>query len=156
MKCVFTTLILFWAALVQAQSVTLAWNPSPSPGVCDYRIHYGTNSRDYPFVTNSGVELSQTIALPHTGRWFFSATVTDTNGVESDFSNEVEWEAKPAPPVLHGETWVRLTPVIQCSSNLMDWRSVAGTPTWVHATNSQEFFTTGRLLIEPVNRVEVK
>ena len=148
MKCVLTTLILILAALAEAQSVTLAWNPSPSPGVCDYRLYFGTSSRAYPFVTNCGLVRTQTVALPHTGRWFFAATVTDTNGIESDFSNEVEWEARPAPPFLRGETWVRLTPIIQCSTNLVDWRSVAGAPTWFRATNSQEFFTTGRLLIE--------
>ena len=154
MKCGLTILIFVWAALVQAQSVTLGWNPSPSPGVCDYRIYYGPSSRAYPFVTNCGLKLKQTVALPHTGRWFFAATVTDTNGVESDFSNEVEWEARPAPPVLHGEAWVRLTPVIECSTNLMEWRSVAGAPTWFRATNSQEFFTTRRLLIERSSRTE--
>ena len=150
MKCVLTILILAWTELVPAQSVTLAWNPSPSAGVCEYRLYFGTTSRAYPFVTNCGLKLKQTVALPHTGRWFFAATVTDTNGVESDFSNEVQWEARPAPPVLHGEAWVRLTPVIECSTNLVDWRSVAGVPTWFRATNQMEFFTTHRLLIERV------
>ena len=60
----------------------------------------------------------------------------------------VNRQARPAPPVLHGEAWVRLTPVIDCSTNLMEWRSVAGVPTWFCATNQMEFFTTRRLLIE--------
>ncbi len=68
----------------------------------------------------------------------------DVDGVESDFSNEVVFELKPAPPVLHGKTWVRLTPVIQRSTNLVSWDCVLGEPT---------LFTTRRLLIERVQLV---
>jgi hypothetical protein len=99
-------------------------------------------------VTNAGLVQTQQVILPHTGRWFFAATALDTNGVESDFSNEVQWEAKPAPPVLRGETWVRLSPVIQRSTNLVDWSPFVGAPTWIAATNPAEFFATERLLIE--------
>ena len=121
MKRWLTTLILVWAAMVHAQSVTLAWTASASPDVSNYRVYYGTSSRNYTIVTNCGLVLTQTVVLPHTGRWFFAATALDTNDLESVYSNEAEWEAKPAPPLLHGETWVRLTPVIECSTNLSSW-----------------------------------
>ena len=153
MKPLLTTLILAWAALVHAQHVTLAWDASPSPEVTNYRIYFGTNSRSYSFVTNAGLVLTQKVVLPHTGRWFFAATAMDSNGLESAFSNEVQWEAKPAPPVLRGETWVRLTPVIERSTNLVNWWSCAGDATWIAATNQMEFFATRRLLIERVQRV---
>ena len=145
-----TTLILLCATLVHAQSVTLSWDPSPARDVVSYRIYFGTSSRSYTCVTNASLVLKQTVVLPHTGRWFFAATAVDANGCESDFSNEVEWEAKPAPPGLRGETWVRLSPVIECSTNLVDWQSVVGEPTWFRATNQMEFFATRRLLIERV------
>ena len=153
MKPLLTTLILAWAALVHAQHVTLAWDASPSPEVTNYRIYFGTNSRSYSFVTNAGLVLTQAVVLPHTGRWFFAATAMDTNGVESAFSNEVQWEAKPSSPVVRGETWVRLTPVIERSTNLVNWRSIEGEATWIAATNAMEFFATRRLLIERVQRV---
>ena len=156
MKRVLTTLFFGLAVLAHAQSVTLAWTASTSPDVCNYRVYYGMSSRNYSVVTNCGFVLTQTVGLPHTGRWFFAVTALDADGLESDFSNEAEWEAKPAPPFLHGETWVRLTPVIECSTNLLEWRSVAGVPTWFPATNSQEFFATRQLLIERVQRVEEK
>ena len=65
----------------------------------------------------------------------------------------MEWEARPSPPLVQGETWVRLTPVIERSTNRVDWLSVTGTPTFFAATNAMEFFATRRLLIERVQRV---
>ena len=153
MKRLLTILILLSAPLVHAQKVRLAWDASPSPGITHYRIHYGTNGANYTLVTNVGLVLTQTVVLPHTGRWFFAATAVDANGVESLFSNQVQWEAKPIAPVVQSETWVRLTPVIERSTNLVTWRSIEGEATWIAATNQMEFFATRRLLIERVQKV---
>ena len=154
MKLWSTILILFCAVATHAQCVTLCWDPSTSPDVVDYRIYFGTNSHHYCGATNAGLNLQHTIVLPNSGRWFFAATAVDANGNESDFSNEVEKDAKPEPPVLHGETWVRLSPVIEASTNQVDWQSFTGEPTWIAATNAMEFFITRRLVIERVNRIE--
>ena len=153
MKIFLTLLLATLATVASAQKVRLAWDASPSPGVSNYRIYFGTNSRSYSFVTNVGLVLTQRVAVPFTGRWFFAATATDTNGLESAFSNEVQWEAKPSSPVVRGETWVRLMPVIERSTNLVTWDNFAGEATWIHATNAMEFFATRRLLIEQVQRV---
>jgi len=152
MKRLLAILMLF-AAAMQAQAVTLTWEASPSPGVTGYRLYYGTNSRSYSFVTNTSLVRTQTVVLPHTGRWFFAATAHDVNGMESEFSNEVEWEAKPSPPVLQGEPWVRLSPVIERSPNQVDWVNTTGAPTFFAATNGMECFTARRLVIENVQRV---
>ena len=153
MKRWLTFLFWAWAATLRAQSVTLAWNGSSSPGVTGYRVHFGTNSRSYSFVTNAGLALTQTVLLPRVGRWFFAATAYDAQGLESDYSNEVEWEAKPSAPVLQGAPIVRLSPVIERSTNQVDWLSFSGAPTFLSATNKEEFFLTRRLLIERVQRV---
>jgi hypothetical protein len=153
MKRVLTILMLLSATLVHAQKVTLAWDASPSPDVVGYRIHFGTNAGNYAFVTNVGLVRTQAVVLPHTGRWFFAATAVDANGMESPFSNQVQWEAKPIAPVVQSETWVRLTPVIERSSNLVSWQNFEGEATWIAATNAMEFFATRRLLIERVQRV---
>ena len=153
MKRLLTILILLSATLVHAQKVRLAWDASPSPDVVGYRIHFGTNAGNYSFVTNVGLVRTQTVVLPHTGRWFFAATAVDANGMESPFSNQVQWEAKPVAPVMLGESFVRLTPVIERSTNLVNWRSVEGEATWIAATNAMEFFATRRLLIERVKKV---
>ena len=153
MKPILTILILGWALIAPAQRVKLAWDASPSPGVAGYRIHFGTNAGNYSFVTNVGLVRTQTVVLPHTGRWFFAATAVDANGMESPLSNQVQWEAKPVAPVVLGESFVRLTPVIERSTNLVTWRSIEGEATWIAATNAMEFFATRRLLIERVQRV---
>jgi len=56
-------------------------------------------------------------------------------------------------PVVEGEAWVRLTPVIERSTNQVDWVSTTGAPTFFAATNDVEFFATRRLVIEKVQRV---
>ena len=153
MKRLMATCFVGLAILAHAESVLLTWDASPSPGVGGYRIYYGTSSQVYGFATNAGPVLTQLLVLPHPGRWFFAATAVDTNGMESAFSNEAQWESKPMPPVMQGESWVRLTPVIAHSTNLVDWVALAGAPTWLPATNVQEFFTNRQLLIERVQRV---
>ena len=150
MKLLWTTLMLTWASAAGAQQLTLAWDASASSAVAGYRLYYGTNTRSYQFVTNTGLMLTQAVVLPHRGRWFFAATAYDTNGLESDFSSEVSWESKPAPPVMAGKTWVRLTPVFGRSTNLAAWGSVTGEATWFPATNRAEFFRVNRLLMERV------
>jgi hypothetical protein len=138
------------AGLVRGQTVTLAWDASASRGVAGYRVYYGTNSRAYFGMTNAGLVLTQAVVLPHRGRWVFAATAYDTNGLESDFSSEVSWEGKPAPPVMAGKTWVRLTPVFGQSTNLAAWGSVTGEASWFPATNRAEYFRVNRLLMERV------
>ena len=142
--------VLAGAGLARGETVTLAWDASVSTNVAGYRVYWGTNSRAYFGVTNSGLMLTQAVVLPHSGRWFFAATAYDTSGLESDFSSEVSWESKPAPPVMAGKAWVRLTPVFGRSTNLAAWGSVTGEATWFPATNRAEFFRVNRLLMERV------
>jgi len=153
MKLVWTWLVLVSALVGRAQTVTLAWFASPSPEVTAYRIYFGTNAGNYAFVTNAGLVRTQTVVLPHTGRWLFAATAVDANGLESDFSNEVQWEAKPVAPVVNGEPWFRLWPELWHSTNQVDWVDFKGEATWIAATNAAEFFTMRGLLIERVQRV---
>lgn len=150
MKWLCTCLVLAWAMAASGQRLTLAWDASPCACAAGYRLYYGTNTRSYQFVTNTGLMLTQSVVLPHGGRWFFAATVVSTNGLESDFSNEVSWESKPTPPVMAGSSWVRLTPVFGRSTNLVAWGSVTGQATWFPATNRAEFFRVNRLLMERV------
>jgi len=150
MKWFWTMLFVAWASAAGAQQLTLAWDASASTNVAGYRLYYGTNTRSYQFVTNTGLILTQAVVLPHRGRWFFAATAYDANGLESDFSSEVSWESKPSPPVMAGKTWVRLTPVFGRSTNLAAWGSVTGEATWFPATNRAEFFRVNRLLMERV------
>jgi hypothetical protein len=150
MKWLCTGLVMAWAVAAGAERLTLAWDASPCACAAGYRLYYGTNTRSYQFVTNSGLMLTQSVVLPHGGRWFFAATVVSTNGLESDFSNEVAWESKPTAPVMAGKPWVRLAPVFGRSTNLVTWGSVTGEASWFPATNRAEFFRADRLLVERV------
>jgi hypothetical protein len=150
MRWLLTALVVAWAVVASAQRVTLAWDASPCACAAGYRLYYGTNTHSYQFVTNTALMLTQSVALPHGGRWFFAATVVSTNGLESDFSNEVSWESKPTAPVMAGKPWMRLAPVFGRSTNLVTWRSVTGEASWFPATNRAEFFRVDRLLIERV------
>ena len=150
MKRLWSIVLLAYAAAAGAQTVKLAWDPSPSADVAGYRLYWGTNTGAYQFVTNAGLVLTQSVVLPHGGRWFFAATALGTNGLESDFSSEVSWESKPLPPAMEGKAYVRLTPVFGRSTNLASWGSVTGEATWFPATNRAEFFRVNRLLLERV------
>ena len=154
MRWVWIWLVLAGASSLGADFVTLAWNASAETNLVGYRVYAGTNSRQYQICIPTALVTTQRVELPVRARWYFAVTATNAAGLESDFSNEVVWEPKPVAPVMQGEPWVRLTPVIERSTDLTNWLSVAGTPMWFPATNKQEFFTTRRLVIERVNRVE--
>jgi fibronectin type 3 domain-containing protein len=154
MKGFVPVLLVLWTSWTNAQSVTVTWEASPTLGLAGYRVYYGTNSHSYSFVTNAGLVRTQQVTLPQGGRWFFAATARDTNGLESVLSNEVEWEARPEPPVMQGEPVVRLAPVIEWSTNQTNWLSLTGAPTFLAATNAAEYFRAQRLVIETVRRVE--
>ena len=154
MKSFWTTVVMAWACVVFAQSVQLTWDASPSSEVAGYRAYYGTNSRSYAFTIDSGLVQTQRVTLPRRGRWFFAVTAYDTNAVESEFSNEVQYESKPVAPFVRGANVVRICPVIERSTNLVDWAAMIGEPTFFPATNAAEFFRTTRLTIETLKRVE--
>jgi hypothetical protein len=54
---------------------------------------------------------------------------------------------------MHGEAFVRLAPVIERSTNQLDWSSLTGAPTFLAATNRTEFFRAQRLVVEDARRV---
>ena len=155
MKVLALMLSMMCAAVLAQQAVTLAWDASPDAGcVGAYRIHFGETSRGYVFSTNAGPVLTQTVTVPYPADWFFAVTAVGTNQLESGFSNEVMWRALPEAPALQGDTFVRLTPVLERSTNLVQWRPFKAAPTYVPATNAMEFFRNKRLAIEKVTLVE--
>jgi len=86
-----------------AQTVTLAWDPSPDAGIASYRMHYGTASGAYGQTTNAGSATTLTVnGLNEGDTYFFAVTAVGTNQLESDFSNEVSYSvpiANTAPTI---------------------------------------------------------
>lgn len=87
----------------QAASITLAWNPDPSPDLVGYRLHCGTDSRSYTthkFVGASAT--SATIANLEEGKtYYFAATTTNRSRMESAYSAEISYtvpSTAPTPP----------------------------------------------------------
>jgi hypothetical protein len=156
MKWILTWLGLLMALLAGAESVTVSWRANAETNLVGYRVYAGTNSRAYHLCIPTGLVTTQHVELPEPGRWFFAVTATNNVGRESAYSAEVVLEPKPETPVIDGEPWVKLSPVIERSTNMISWLAVTGAPTWFPATNGQEFFTTRRLEIERVERVEAK
>lgn len=80
-----------------AADATLRWTPNEESDLNEYRVYYGTASREYgPYVpVPSGSEY--TVEGLEPGRtYFFSVTAVDTSGNESGFSAEVSKAIAPA------------------------------------------------------------
>jgi len=90
---------LFLLAALSARAVTLEWDISPSPDVAGYIVYYGSESGIYTTIVDVGnvkratIEIYEKAALRHQSI-FFAVTAYDIWGVESDYSNEVEWTRK--------------------------------------------------------------
>lgn len=75
-------------------SHTLAWDAPTqytdgSPlSVAGYKLYYGTASRSYSKSLDVGNVTSYSISLP-SGSYYAAVTAYDSNGFESDYSNEV-------------------------------------------------------------------
>jgi chitodextrinase len=72
------------------KTVDLSWDAVTAPNLSGYRIYYGTVSRTYTQVLNTG----NTTTFPVSGlvsgtRYFFAVSATDSFGNESGLSNEV-------------------------------------------------------------------
>lgn len=105
MKKILSSLLVCCALSAAAQSglVSLAWDPSPSPGITNYVIYVGPSSRVYTNSVNAGNGTTHSFNnLVPGGIYFFTATAQDNNGLESDQANEVSARipfAKPQAPI---------------------------------------------------------
>src|SRR2546421_7865023 len=70
--------------------LTLAWNPSTSPGVAGYRLYLGVVSHVYTTALDLGNSTTATLPNLTPGvKYFFAVTAYDTNREESAFSAEI-------------------------------------------------------------------
>lgn len=104
LKClrVLWSVILFLSPAVFAQtgaSVSLAWEPSPGPGVVGYNVYCGTASGAYTRIEHFGDVTEARIEGLLTGiTYFFAATAVASDGLESVFSNEVSYTVPAEEP----------------------------------------------------------
>ena len=138
----------FSATLPGSYSAILEWDANPCCEVAGYKVYSGVASRIYTNIVVLGNVTSNQLAnLAGGSTYFFAITAYDANGLESDFSNEVNY--LPGLPGL----WTRVTSTgqavlkvyglightydILATQNLVDWVTI-GTVT-LGATGSREF-----------------
>ncbi len=78
------------ATVEVGRSVSVAWEPSPSPGISGYRVHHGTRSREYSSVADVGLATNHVVrGLADGTLYYLAVTAYDTNFASSDFSDEI-------------------------------------------------------------------
>jgi hypothetical protein len=82
-------LLLCRTSQASAADVSLAWDPSVSPNIAGYRVYFGNGSHTYGNPITIGNQTTYTVTGLTNGNYYFAVTAFDTNGVESDFSNEI-------------------------------------------------------------------
>jgi hypothetical protein len=100
--CVFGTLSLGRVFSQSSTNVTLAWNPSPAPGIVAYNVYSGVASQNYTNMFAVGNVTNTLVSGLASGTtYYFSVTAVDTAGLESQFSNETSFSVPSnAPPVI--------------------------------------------------------
>lgn len=82
-------------------ALVCGWTHSPSTNVVAYRVYWGPSTRLYTNSIQVAYVTSATITNVFRNTWYWvSATAVDDNGLESDYSNEVQVRVpnKPNPP----------------------------------------------------------
>lgn len=153
-----------------AQSVTLAWDPNPENDIGGYIVYYGPASRNYTNAVNVGNVTTNTVSgLVDGATYFFAVTAFNTNGLESDFSDEVSY----APPNPIPTLFVLRAITTRSNVTLRGWCSTpwpllwyelynaASNQTWtaiasVGATNASGSTTNFAVLVLPPDRWTVR
>ena len=76
---------------VHAAQLTLAWNSQE--GAAGYKIYYGTKSDSYTASVDVGNVTSHSLTLADGYTYYLAATTYDSAHLESDFSDEITYEA---------------------------------------------------------------
>jgi Bacterial Ig domain len=85
------------SSCLAVESVSLDWDPSPSPDVAGYNVYYGAAPRAYTNTASVGNATNTIISgLVEGVTYYFAATATDATGLESDYSNEVNYSVPVA------------------------------------------------------------
>ena len=122
--------LLLLALSAAAESVTLAWSPSPDSTVTGYFVYYGTASGSYTTKVNvlSGSQATINGLTPGV-TYYFAATAYNAAGLESDPSNEIYYRP-PIPPqdsVIVVSNW---TGVVLSFTNPTDTRFFTNASIW--------------------------
>jgi fibronectin type 3 domain-containing protein len=104
----FLLLIFFASSQGYAMDVTLEWDANTEPDLAGYKVYYKTDLSGAPYdgtgategnsPTDVGNFTTYTLhGLTDGIDYFFVVTAHDTEGLESDYSNEVTTGSEPTP-----------------------------------------------------------
>ncbi len=107
LSCLLCSLFLFHSSAYALQQADFSWLPNQETNLVGYKIYYSTVSSQYnqtidvgnPGIINDVVQTTVS-GLEDGTTYYFAATAYDTDGFESDYSQEVVWTS-PSPPVAH-------------------------------------------------------
>jgi hypothetical protein len=95
------SLVAILGCAARAQSVELAWDPSPDPSVVGYNVYWGVASRVYTNELCAGNVTNAVIGGLQEGvTCFLSVTACSSLGLESFFPGEICCAAPPASPAI--------------------------------------------------------
>lgn len=131
-------------ALLSAQSVSLAWDPSPDATVTGYAVYYGEAPDSLTNRVEAGNNLTVTVTnLVAAHTYYFVAVAYDGDGLESGPSNMISYEVPgPLPP---GNLRIE----VQSSTNLLGWMERAAFELPVTTLLQSEFWRARMTLTPP-------
>lgn len=95
-------LLTLLLAVGTATAASITWDPNTEADLGGYRIYWGPTSRQYTNLLTvpsaPGVRLTNWVPVTSIG--FVAVTAFNTNGLESDYSNEITVTNRPAAPKL--------------------------------------------------------
>ncbi len=92
----FILILSIYTPTVHAAQISLAWDQNTEQDLSGYKIYYGTSSDNYTFSIDVGKTTSYTLSSLESGKTYYtSVTAYDTEGYESDFSDEVSFATPP-------------------------------------------------------------
>ena len=106
---VSAVIFFFCIASGYAMDITLQWDTNTEPDLAGYEVYYKTNSSGEPYDGTGATEGDSPIdvgdittftlhSLADGVTYFFVVTAYDSEGLESDYSNEVDTRTEPTAP----------------------------------------------------------